>query len=318
LAEITVSKTDLKDIRDSIDKLLKSGKENVTRHTQYASNETKELTEREKKILKYVKNNPGSIKESIIRERVIDNLDIGSRMTVHKSVDELIEDGMLIVRRDDSNQHIQHLYVNNENVVLSLLNDLDLFKQHYFRLIDESLNVFKKLAPSKESYQKIHNLLDILLMPYRNLTMICITSDILSWREPLDKETLHNKFSILYDGVQQIHTKLVEIRPSITIPIDTDFNIESFSFKHGLSPDTILYFLIDFHRFDLSHFAEAVLDSLWKISYPVLPKVNIIYSTKNRELLKDWRNIISQYGHSLRYKPKTTQEQNLGKHIVYH
>jgi hypothetical protein len=203
-------------------------------------------------------------------------------------------------------------------VILSLLNDLDSFKQHYFRLIDESINVFKKLGPSKESYQKIHNLLDKLLMPYRNLTMICITSDILSWREPLDKETLHNKFSIVYDGVQQIHTKLVEIRPLITIPIDTDFNIESFSFKHGLSPDSILYFLIDFDRFDLSHFAEAVLDSLWKISYPVLPKVNIIYSTKNSELLKDWRNIISQYGHSLRYKPKTTQEQNLGKHIMYH
>jgi hypothetical protein len=257
-------------------------------------------------------------KEDVIKYMEKERICSSSRVTTVKLIKDLIEDGMLLVRRDDSNQHIQHLYVNNENVVLSLLNDLDLFKQHYIRLIDESINVFKKLGPSKESYQKIHNLLDILLMPYRNLTMICITSDILSWREPPDKETLHNKFSIVYDGVQQIHTKLVEIRPLITIPIDTDFNIESFSFKHGLSPDSILYFLIDFHRFDLSHFAEAVLDSLWKISYPVLPKVNIMYSTKNMELLKDWRNIIPQYGLSFRYKPQTTQKQNLGKHIMYH
>lgn len=224
-------------------------------------------------------------------------------------IKDLIQNGMLIVRRDDSNQHTQHLYVNNENVVLSLLNDLDLFEQVYFRLIDESNNVFKKLGPS--NHQKI---LDILLMPYRNLTIICITSDIFSWREtPLDKETLLNKFSIVYNTIQKIHTRLVEITSLITIPIDNDFNIESFSRKHGLGPDNILYFLIDFHRFELSHFAEAVLDSLCKISYPLLPKVNIMYSTKNRELLKDWRNIIPQPQYGNRYKPKTTQEQNLGK-----
>ncbi|MGB6531257.1 MAG: hypothetical protein WBF33_24380, partial [Candidatus Nitrosopolaris sp.] len=78
MAEIVVNKGELKDIRDSIDKLLKLGKENVTRHTQYASDEPKELTEREKRILTYVKNNPGTTKE-----RVIENIDIGSRMTIH-------------------------------------------------------------------------------------------------------------------------------------------------------------------------------------------------------------------------------------------
>ena len=57
-----------------------------------------------------------------------------SRVTTVKLTKNLIKDGMLIVRCDDSNQHIQHLYVNNVNVVLSLLKDLDFFKQVYFRL----------------------------------------------------------------------------------------------------------------------------------------------------------------------------------------
>ncbi|MGB6528960.1 MAG: hypothetical protein WBF33_12710 [Candidatus Nitrosopolaris sp.] len=58
MAEIVVNKGELKDIRDNIDKLLRLGKENVTRRKQYASDEPKELTERQKKILTYVKNNP--------------------------------------------------------------------------------------------------------------------------------------------------------------------------------------------------------------------------------------------------------------------
>jgi Zn-dependent M16 (insulinase) family peptidase len=89
MAEIVVNKGELKAIKDGIDKLLKLGKENV-RHTQYATDEPRELTEREKKILTYVKNNPGTIKE-----RVLAKGDIGSRMTIDKSINGLIEEKML-------------------------------------------------------------------------------------------------------------------------------------------------------------------------------------------------------------------------------
>lgn len=57
-----------------------------------------------------------------------------------------------------------------------------------------------------------------------------ITSDIFLRRErSVDKQTLHNKFAIVYDSMQEIHTKLYEITPIITHPLDTDFNLEPLS-----------------------------------------------------------------------------------------
>jgi hypothetical protein len=141
MAEILVDKGDLKNIRDSIDKLLRLGNESVTRHTQIASYESEELSGRHKKIIKYVEKNQGTIKEDVIRK----NQHIASRMTIVKSIDDLIKIKMLIVRPDDSNQRIKHLYTNNEHVVLVLNNDLEFFKLVYFRLIDETNKKLKEL-----------------------------------------------------------------------------------------------------------------------------------------------------------------------------
>ncbi|MFY9794283.1 MAG: hypothetical protein WAK17_14175 [Candidatus Nitrosopolaris sp.] len=318
---ILVNKGELKNIRDSIDKLLKLGKENVTSHTQYVSYESEELSGRHKKILKYVENNQGTIKEDVIKK----NQDIGSRMTIVKSIDDLIEMRMLIVRPDDSNQHILHLYTNKEHVVLSLFNDLEFFKHVYFRLIDETIKKLKKLdrmSTDPGLYMEMWHLIDLLLMPYKYLIIMYITSDLLLWQElPLDKVTLHNKFEIVYASMKEIHTKLHEsITPFITSEFHRDLHIEPLnsslhSVQHGSSPEHILSFLHDYEEYRLSAFAEPVLDILWKISYPVLPNIDPLYASQDREALKDWRNIISGYDGN-DYKPKTTQTQNLGKNNI--
>lgn len=323
MADVLVNKSELKSIRDSIDKLLKSGGENVARHTQFVSYESEELSGRHKKILKYIEKNHGTTKEDVIKK----NPDIGSRMTIVKCINDLIEMRMLIVRRDDSNQHIQHLYTNNENVILTLFNDLEFFKQVYFRLIHETTKILKELnhGNDRESLKNIWYLLDALLMPYKYLIIMYITSDILLWQQrPLDKGTLYNKFAIVFDNIQHIHTKLHQnITPLITSPNDIylpNFNIEPLNsslhgVRHGLSPEHIIYILEDYEEYGLSHFAEPVLDILWKISYPVLSSVYLSYAIEDREVIKDWRKIISGYK-NVKYIPRTTQEQNLGKKII--
>lgn len=329
MSEILVNKGDLKNIKDSIDKLLKSGKENGTRHTQFASYEDKELSGRHKKILKYIEKNLGTTKEDVIKK----NPDIGSRMTIVKLINDLIKMRMLIVRRDDSNQHIQHLYTNNEHVVLALINDLEFFKRVYFRLIDETNEKLKKLwikfqkknvvrpwdPAGLHAYRVYGRLLEALLMPYKNLIMMYITSDLLLWQEqPLDKQTLYNKFAIVYGSMKEIHTKLHEsITPLITSRFYQDSHIEPlntslYGLQSGLSPQHIIAVLRDYWAVGLRAFVEPVLDILWKISYPVLPNLDEFYAPVDREKLKDWRNIISG-NEEFRYIPKTTQADNMGK-----
>jgi hypothetical protein len=334
MAEIIVNKEELKDVRDSIDKLLKVGRETVKRVTEYGSDESKELSDRQKKILKYIENNPGTIKE-----RVLEKPKFGSRMTIDKSIDGLIGDGMIIVRRDDSNQHIQHLYFNNEHIVLSLFNDFEFFKQVYFRLIDETRKELKKLEKkvnflNNETvgyYMEMWNLLATLLMPYKHLIMMYIMSDLLLRQEQrTDKNILHYRFAIVYGNMKEIHAKLHEdITPIITnlvdrktpnTAIDRDLNTEPlnsslYDVQTGLSSERIDSFISYCEQYGLSGFAEPVLDFLWKISYPVLSKVDISHAYEDREFLKDWRNIISR-DENIKYKPKTTQAQNLGKNNI--
>jgi hypothetical protein len=327
MAEIVVNKGELKDIRDSIDKLLKSGGENVTRRTQFESYESEELSRRHKEILKYIEKNQGTIKEDVIKE----NQHIASRMTIVKSIKHLIEMRMLIVRRDDSNQHIQHLYTNNEDVVLALIDDLEFFKQVYFRLIDEAAKKLKELwskyvkevAPRRRTniwWDMLH-LRGGLLMPYKNLIMMYITSDLLLYPErPLDKKTLRSKFALIADRMKEIQTKLHE---SIIDLYSSDFyefnfrepyaafdNVDMpFYLESGLNREHLVSFLRNYSAVRLGAFAEPVLDILWKISYPV-PKNDPFCD--HPETLKDWRNVISE-DKEFNYIPKTTQAQNLGK-----
>ncbi|MGA9153890.1 MAG: hypothetical protein WBZ36_25200, partial [Candidatus Nitrosopolaris sp.] len=128
-----------------------------------------------------------------------------------------------------------------------------------------------------------------------------------------DKNILHAKFTIVYSDMKEIHSKLHEyITPMITTPFDRDINIEPldsslYDIEGALSSENIERFLRFYEMYRLSSFAEAVLDILWKISYPILSSIDPLYASEDLETLKDWRNIIAGY------KPKTTQAQNLGK-----
>lgn len=331
MAEILVNKGDLKNAKDIIDKLLKSGKENVSTHTRSASYESKELSVRQKKIIKYVKNNQGTIKDGVRKN----NPEIGSRMTIMKAINDLIEMKMLIVRPDDSNQHIQHLYTNNEHIVLALINDLESFKLVYFRLIDEtskklqelwikfgkkvSLRQYDDVGPTSPLWKNMWDLLEALLMPYKNLIMMYITSELVLWQErPVDKETMRNKFAIVASSMIEIQTKLHQ---SITNLFSTQsyrikylapLNSSLYSSESGLSCQHIISFLRKYGLFKLGAFVEPVLDILWKISYPVLPQIDRFYTSVDPEKLKDWRNIIAG-NKEFKYSPKTMQTENLGK-----
>ena len=317
MSEILVSKGELKNIRDTIDKILHTKEQNALRHPQYASYESEELSERQKEILKYVGKKPGATKEDVIKN----NPHIGSRMTIVKAINELIAMKMLIVKRG-LNQHIQHLYTNNEHIVLSLFNDLQLFKQVYFKLVDETTRVLKKLYQTDPQIilDVYHDLVCTLLMPYKHLIIVYITSDLLLWRHlrALDKETLHNKFAIVYGSMKEIHTKLHESIAPLNITFFSDHrgppNTESelsaslYGVQDVLDFERIESFLSYFEQFELSTFAEAVLDVLWKISYPLASKLALRHTYKRD--IRDWRNIISGY------KPKTTQTQNLGENNI--
>ena len=91
-------------------------------------------------------------------------------------------------------------------------------------------------------------------------------------------------------------------------------NSSLYSLQSGLSPQHIIPVLRDYRVLGLRAFVEPVLDILWKISYQMLPHVEELYASVDRE---DWRNIISG-NEDFNYIPKTTQAENLGKLLRWH
>jgi hypothetical protein len=68
-----------------------------------------------------------------------------------------------------------------------------------------------------------------------------------------------------------------------------------------------------FEKYQLNETIEAVMDSLWKIIYPILPIANPIYELYEKDnILKDWRKVIARFCVNSDYIPKTEQIIKIG------
>jgi predicted transcriptional regulator len=304
MPKILVDKDELKGLRDNIDHLLETGKQSFVVSTQQPIYESYDLEEREKLIIEYLNKNPGSTKEQLVNGLEKNY----SRMPVLNTINKLLEKGLIIKEKDKNRKRTYHLFVNYQNIVTSLREELAAFKHFYFELLDQAIPVINNLLKDEgEEVKSLQywNLLNALIYPYKYLCIMYITSDIFLWhRRPLDNDTLHRKFEIFLKTTKKIHSKLLKIWPdseseSIVSPI-------LFSSSFGFSKSYIEEMLERFEEYGLSDSAEPVLDVLWKISYPILPLVDP--SSYNEHFkngtLKDWRAVLKDDPES-KYKPKT-------------
>lgn len=286
-----------------MDYLLETGKQSFAISTQQPIYESYDLEDREKLIIEYLNKNPGSTKE-----QVVNGLEKHySRIPIIHTINSLIEKGLIIKEQDKNRKRTYHLFVNYQNIVTSLKEELDAFKYFYFELLDQAIPVMKNLLKDEDKeVLQYWNLLNVLIYPYKYLCIMYITSDVFLWhKRPLDNDTLHRKFEIFFKTTKKIHNKLLEIWPdseSESIVV----NLFLFNSLSGFSKSYIEEILERFEEYGLSDSAEPVLDVLWKISYPILPLVDP--SSYNEHFkngtLKDWRAVLKDDPES-KYMPKT-------------
>ena len=127
MPKILVDKHELKGLRDNIDYLLETGKQSFAISTQQPIYESYDLEKREQLIIKYLNKNPGSTKE-----QVVDGLKKNySRMPVLNTINKLLKKGLTIKEKDKNRRRTFHLFVNYQNIVTSLREELDAFKYFY-------------------------------------------------------------------------------------------------------------------------------------------------------------------------------------------
>lgn len=131
-----------------------------------------------------------------------------------------------------------------------------------------------------------------------------ITSDLLLWNiRPIDDDTLHRKFAIFFETMKKIQICLNKLFTNFEYnPVATQLLSDSL---YGFYEDNILHILKTFEEYKLSDYAEPVIDTLWNISYPILPLIYPSHYEKQFKdgTLKDWRKLFKDKSKP-EYKPK--------------
>lgn len=227
-----------------------------------------------------------------------------------------MEKGVIVTRRKNKRSRINHLYINYKNIVNSLQEDLAIFKFFYSELVEESMSFISgQISRNRNTNKEItfsvktKNLLYILVKLFKFFCITYVTSDIFVWwKQPLDNDTLHTKFELFFNAMKDIYQELLKIPTSLGFEPDKAKEEVSKLFyggRVGILEIEFCHMLMDFEEYGLAAEAEAVLDALWKISYPILPLIDSSYKKYHKNgKLKDWRYVFER-NRNIHYKPKT-------------
>lgn len=301
MSKIVVDKNELKTIREKIDSFLQAGSKNFTIPSLKPIYESYDLNEKERVVVEYLNKNPDQSKE-----QVVSGCNEYSRITILKTINGLLHKGFLLERKDNTKKRTYHLFVNNQNVAISMEKDLVVFEHFYINLLDFTSPYVMNLSKNKNknNKSKLDSLTEAIIGPYKYLCMMYITSDLLLWNSrPIDEDTLHRKFAAFFRIMKEIQIELNRLFANVdSNPIAIQLLINS---SYGFDERNILYILKTFEEYALSDYAEPIVDALWKMSYPILP---LIYPSRYEKqfkdgTLKDWRNLFLDESEP-KYTPK--------------
>lgn len=229
-----------------------------------------QFSNQEKLVFEFVRDNSGTIQEN-----VVNNVKEYSRTTILKAIHNLEKEEFIEIRKDEHRNKKYHLFINKTNELVSLIEDLDHFKESFFNLVNQAKRILKSLNIKTSASTRIQefSLIDALLMPYKFVISTWIISDlILGHKKPIDMNVLNKKFAIFATKIPEIQVELYEsITRLSTLYVENE--IYGKIFESGLQALTCENMYDMLHKFEehgLSKSAEEVLDIVWKMSLPLL------------------------------------------------
>jgi hypothetical protein len=260
---------ELEKLQNGIERFKRNKRADITTKDSTRTHEKYDFTEREKRIYEYIKNNPGSTKQDVVY-----NFEgTYSRSPIFKTIVQLEKGEIIIVRHDEHNNHVRRLLINYENILVSLAERLDSFKQRYFELIDKAMTIDIQRQNMSGGGEwrpfdsPMFELVGTLLFPYKQfITKYNLDDLFLSHDLKLDDETLHRKFTIVFDTMQEIHVKLYQMMSDkrwidngeeLKERLLSNFTLEKSNYEE------LGDVLKIFEKYGLRQSAEAVFDSLF-------------------------------------------------------
>ncbi len=300
------SKKELKQENARLKKINSSLKQQMKRlrkEQQDLQNQRGDLTERQKQIYNFISNNPGRCKQSIVNSSSV------SRKPTFKIISELERYKMIIVRQDETNTQIHRVYINENSILSSVINQLDQFSREFSKLLDQLGKIVKNLNWPDQDYE---SLLTSIFIIFQHVANIHSVYGLLKWPGEIYDVELLNKLRVIVGvRLEQLQGRILEafhlhtrISSKERLTMEMTYNplvrnVASNIFLLKLEKmDEIIE---PFKRAQLpENIINSVLDAAWKTSFDILlwteydvRKWNWSEHAMNK--LRDWRFALESY-----------------------
>lgn len=277
-----------------------------------------DLSEKDWQILDYIKENPGTSREGVVRGMNGNP----SRITVLKILYKLEQYGSIVVTKDKPNSQIHHLFINKGDILISVIQNLNDFKKAFFILLDKTVE-----RARLSSLDDIVTILSMLnreyIFFYYHVLWLYIMYGLSRWsKEITDRETINKLYVEIFSRIVDIQSKLFDVNEIINsinrhvsyVYYEDDLVnslpkwLSSLSL-FSLTPDFITQILEKSKKYGLDKEVESVLDVAWKIGYDIGPFDDSIFGSileyKIKKGLKgslfdDWRKVVRIWKYELK------------------
>jgi hypothetical protein len=198
-----------------------------------------DLLAKDLKIFEYVKENPGSSQEQVVRGMNGDP----SRLTVINILKKLEEYDMILFKKDKPNSQIYRIYVNNNNLLVSAEQNLSEFERSFFALLDRLESKIQETYVERTGEIQGRDIDPVLSQVWR-LHQWAIHGEILrrlrnEWTEQAqDKESLHRVYYLVFSTMLEIEYRFVDFLNYLgdkKIKYDINFGMDK-GYLPGVNP----------------------------------------------------------------------------------
>jgi hypothetical protein len=271
-----------------------------------------DFSEVEKAVLGFIRRSPGATKQG-----VVDGLNkLYSRVPVFRTINLLVRYGMVVERKDKINRQRYNLFINSENLLVSLVKDFDDFEKAYEQILSQAKVEFSEQAYLRKSYKKDYkrqlkerpgqkelldesswetserkiqgmeeSILSTLLSVYEAFIFLHIFIALFRW--PIatqDSVMLTKLYAVFFTRIRQLHLRIIDIIPSI-FGRRRDLYFLATRAAKTMNIESLFEGLARSIGVD-SNFT-SLTDSIWKNIYDFLTWSK----GRDKEELKDWRAV---------------------------
>jgi hypothetical protein len=250
-----------------------------------------DLTEHERRILKYITIHPNVTKQDIVDHFKGEM----ARVPVFNTIDSLVRYGIIEDNLDPKNRQAHRLTLNNESVFYSVLQELNQFEESFKRLTlkialkSEEIYASNPAHPKDEYFRVItqaYRVFNIMLQSY-------IVRYTFVWAKKFsDRKDVLNKLTAI---VLTRITNMRESLPGITVEGTRYFeDLNMISMLQGTQ--NLKDFVSQSEKFGLTGEMEPVLDALWNINKEVqeyaYPEPRLFFWDEFKYGKDNWRKLL--------------------------